>query len=284
MSNKLPANTIYKTYVSRDLPRMVTDDLAWIGGCTDPRGAPLRDNSVERPLTEMRHGHCVAYVILGAEKTVMLDPGHFALWYTMDRQLDQVLQGRQLDYIFVSHQEIPHTGNLGRLMAKYPNSVAIGDVRDYQLFHPEVALHRFKHMKHGEKVDLGDREIVILDAIWKDLTGTMYAYDTKLKLIYTADVFEFSHPAEPNTCGMMLHEMPDDYIEKFTDSATAGPIFGGLYRNQKIRVEAFRKLAAQYPIEIITSGHYGPLMGKALKPAMEKTLVALVDKQIDWKS
>jgi len=280
--SRLPAKTIFKTYISRELPRMVLPDLAWLGGCTDSRGAPLRDNSVERPLTEMNHGHCVSYVILGSEKTVMIDPGHFGLWWSMDSQLDQVLKGRPLDYIFVSHQEIPHTGNLGRLMAKYPQSIAIGDVRDYQLFHPEVALSRFKQMKHGESVELGDRQIVILDAIWKDLSGTTYAYDTKLKLIYTADCFEFSHRAEPNTCGMMLHEMSDEVIDTFTESATAGPIFGGRFRNQKIRVEAFRNLMKKYPIEIITSGHYGPLMGKALKPAMEKTLLAMIERQRDF--
>lgn len=273
--SELPVDTIFKTYISRDLPRMVLPDLAWLGGCTDPRGAPLRDTSIRKPLSEINHGHCVSYVILGSRKTVMIDPGHFGLWYTMENQLEQVLQGRDLDYVFVSHQEIPHTGNLGRLMAKYPNAVAIGDVRDYQLFHPEVELHRLQQMKHGESVDLGDRKFYCLGAIWKDLTGTMYAYDDRLKLLYTADNFEFSHPAEPNTCGRMLHELSDERIEKITDRAFAGPIFGGRFRNQKIRVEAFRNLMKRYPIEIITSGHYGPLMGKALKPALEKTLAAI---------
>lgn len=274
-----PKETIFKTYISRGLPRMVTPDLAWLGGCTDGRGAPLRDRTVPPPPeSELRHGHCVAYVILGSEKTLMVDTGHFGLWYTLDGQLDQVLNGRPLDYIFVSHQEIPHTGNLGRLMAKYPDAIAIGDMRDYHLFHPEVELRRLRHMEHGEGVDLGDRQYLCLDAIWKDLSGTMYGYDTKLKFLFTADCFEFGHMAEPDVCGVMLHEMSDEEIERVTDLATAGPIFGGAARDQRIRVEAFRNLAKQYPIEIIASGHYGPLMGKALKPAMEKTLAAIVER------
>jgi flavorubredoxin len=277
--SELPNETIFKTYISRGLPRMVLPDLAWVGGCTDGRGAPLRDTSVPpTPESELRHGHCVAYVILGSEKTIMVDPGHFGLWYTIDGQLDEVLQGRPLDYVYASHQEIPHSGNLGRLLAKYPNAIAIGDMRDYHLFHPEVELHRLKHMQHGEGVDLGDRQFLCLDAIWKDLSGTMYGYDTKLKLIFTPDCFEFGHQAVPDVCGVMLHEMSDEEIEKVTDLASAGPIFGGAARDQKIRVEAFRNLMKQYPIEIITSGHYGPVMGKALKPGMEKTLAALEEK------
>src|SRR5690606_37238453 len=153
-----------------------TPDLAWLGGCTDPRGSTLHTFDVQTPLSEISHGHCVSYVILGSEKTVMIDPGHFGLWYTMDNQLDQILQGRQLDYVFVSHQEIPHTCKLGRILAKYPGCVAIGDVRDYQIFHPEVELSRLRQLKHGEFVDLGDRKFHCLGAIWKDLTGTMYAY------------------------------------------------------------------------------------------------------------
>jgi flavorubredoxin len=274
--SELPVETVFKTYITRGLPRMVLPDLWWVGGCTDPRGAPLRNPAApQRPMNELNHGHCVAYVILGSKKTIMVDPGHFGLWYTIDGQLDKVLGDRPLDYIYVSHQEIPHTGNLGRLMAKYPESIAIGDVRDYHLFHPEVELRRLRHMTHGEGVDLGDRQFLLLDAIWKDLSGTMYGYDTKLKLIYTPDVFEFSHHAEPDVCGTMLHEMSDADIEKVTGGASAGPIFGGRARDQKARVAAFRNLMAKYPIEIITSGHYGPIMGKALKPAMEKTLVAI---------
>ena len=273
--SELPSDTIFKTYTSHDLPRMVLPDLAWLGGCTDPRGSTLHEFDVNKPLSEINHGHCVSYVIFGSEKTLMIDPGHFGLWYTMDTQPDQVLQGRQLDYVFVSHQEIPHTGNLGRILAKYPGCVAIGDVRDYHLFHPEVELHRLKQMKHGDTVNLGDRDFHCLGAIWKDLTGTMYGYDDKLKLLYTADNFEFSHSALPVHCGKMMHEMTDEQISALTDKAFAGPIYGGRYRDQEIRVKAFRNLVGKYPVEIITSGHYGPIMGKALQPAIEKTMAAI---------
>ena len=97
---------------------MVLPDLAWVGGCSagargylqPPAGAPKA--AVHEP--------CVAHVIMGSEKTIMMDTGHYAHWWSLDSQLDAVLQGRPLDYVFLSHQEIPHTGNLGRLLAKYP--------------------------------------------------------------------------------------------------------------------------------------------------------------------
>jgi flavorubredoxin len=275
--SELPVDTVFKTYITRGLPRMVLPDLWWIGGCTDPRGAPLRNPAVQqRPMTEMNHGHCVAYVILGSKKTIMVDPGHFGLWYTIDGQLDKVLGDRPLDYIYVSHQEIPHTGNLGRLMAKYPSSIAIGDVRDYHLFHPEVELARFQHTAHGEGVDLGDRQFLCLDAIWKDLSGTMWAYDTKLKLFFGADLFGFIHTDEDNVCGTMFHELAEADFQRLSDRH-AMPFFGRGDRDQDIRVAAFRNLLKKYPIEVITSGHVGPIMGPRVPIVIEKLLAKVVE-------
>jgi hypothetical protein len=53
------------------------------------------------------------------------------------------------------------------------------------------------------------------------------------------------------------------------------PFLGMQLRDQAARVAAFRKLMAQYPIEIITSGHTAPLMGPALQTAIEKLLYSI---------
>jgi flavorubredoxin len=266
---ELPKDTIQKAYIVRGgLPRLVLPDLAWVGGCSNSAGWPGRANL--RPVT---HEPCTAYVVLG-QKTIMFDTGHYGLWYSLEGQLAAMLHGRPLDYVFVSHQEIPHTGNLGRLLAKYPQAKAVGDVRDYHLFHPEIAPHRLVMMQHGDRLDLGDREIVFLDAIWKDLSGTLWAYDTKRKLIFSADMFGYIHLADDNICGTMLHEMDESVAAKSLERP-ALPFFGMRQRDQKTRVAAFRRLMAQYPIEIVTSGHTAPIMGPRLQTAIDKLLLAI---------
>lgn len=259
-----------RAYIVRGLPRRVLPDLAWLGGCSNSAGWPGPAGK-RRPVT---HEPCVAYLILGTEKTVMLDTGHFAHWHSLPRQLDEMLQGRTLDYVFVSHQEIPHTGNLGRLLQRYPQAKAVGDVRDYHLFHPELTLSRLVPMRHGEELDLGDRRIVFLDALWKDLSGTMWAYDTKLKLLFGADAFGYIHQDDENICATMLHEMPKDLAERASERA-ALPFFGLRQRSQSSRVAAFRRLLEKYPVEIITSGHTAPIMGTMTKPIIEKMLARL---------
>jgi len=255
------------------LPRMVLPDLAWVGGCSAGAGryVPPAPGAPVRVQRSIGHEHCVAHVIMGSKKTLLLDSGHYAHWWSLDSQLDAVLQGRPLDYVFLSHQEIPHTGNMGRLLAKYPNCIAVGDVRDYHLFHPEVELERIQIMRHEESVDLGDRKIVFLDAIWKDLSGTMWAYDTALKLFFGADLFGFMHTEEDNVCGMMFHEMSEEKFQQLSDRH-AMPFFGKDWRDQQIRVAAFRNLMKKYPIEIITSGHVGPIMGPRVPIVIEKAM------------
>ena len=269
MSESTPASP-QRAYIVRGLPRLVLPDLAWLGGCSNSAGWP-GPASRRRPIT---HEPCVAYLILGAQKTVMLDTGHFAHWHSLEGQIEQMLQGRRLDYVFVSHQEIPHTGNLGRLLGKYPQAKAVGDVRDYHLFHPEVALERLVPMRHGEALDIGDRQIVFLDALWKDLDGTMWAYDTRLKMLFGADIFGYIHQDDENICGTMLHEMSPELAERASERA-ALPFFGLRQRSQTSRVAAFRRLLERYPVDIITSGHTAPIMAGMTAPIIEKMIAKL---------
>ncbi len=268
-------DVIQRAYIVRGgLPRMVLPDFAWVGGCSNSAGWP-GPAAKRRPVT---HEPCLAYLILGATRTLMVDTGHFAHWYSLEGQLESVLQGRTLDYVFPTHQEIPHSGNLGRLLQKYPKAIAVGDVRDYHLFHPEVDLDRLVPMKHGERLDLGDREFVVLDAIWKDLSGSMWAYDTKRRLLFTADGFGYIHLHDANVCGTMLHEMSAEQVKQATDRP-AMPFNGMQQRNQAARVAAFRALMARYPLEIIAGGHTAPIMGPILQPTIEKLLATIAENK-----
>jgi flavorubredoxin len=198
--------------------------------------------------------------VVGSEKTVIVDTGHFAHWYAVEPQLEQSLAGRTLDYILPSHQEIPHSGNLGRLMAKYPDSLAIGDVRDYHLFFPEIEQERLVMMSDGDSVPLGDGErFVILDAIWKDLTGTSWGYDTRLRALFPSDGLGYIHDHEPEVCGLTVAQLPADYVP-FERWRFALPFIGMKFQSTLPGIERFRRMMAEYPTEIYCSAHGAPMI------------------------
>ncbi len=249
---------VERTYIVRgNMPREIFPDLFWLGGCSNSGAWPGRS------IHEARHEATAAYIILGSDKTLMVDSGHFGHWYALQDQLDKVLQGRGLDYVLPTHQEIPHAGNLGRLLAAYPQAKAVGDVRDYHLFHPELDLDRLVMMHDGDRIDLGDREFVFLEAIWKDLTPTLWGYDTRLKALFTSDGFGLTHMHEDNICDLMPHEMPESVFD-IHEHRYAAPFVGFRYQNQEKKIAKFKALQKQFPIDVIVSAHGGPLMGPGL--------------------
>jgi len=263
----------FRTYITAEqLPIEAAPGLFWLGGCSDSGNWPGREG------VRHTHEHCSAWLVVGSEKTLMIDTGHFAHWYAVEGQLEKSLAGRTLDYILPSHQEIPHSGNLGRLMAKYPRSVAIGDVRDYHLFYPEVEPERLIMMSDGEEVSLGDGEqFVILDAIWKDLTGTMWGYDTRLKALFPSDGLGYVHDHEPAVCGLTVAQLPDDY-EPYERWRFALPFIGMKFQSTLPSVERYRKLMAKYPIEIYCSAHGAP-MTEGVEEFTETMLRVIAENQ-----
>lgn len=178
------------------LPRLVTDDVLWVGGCLD--------------LTfkgEIVHSHFNAYVIRGRDKSLMIDSGHPIHRPAIEAALDEFLGGRPLDYILPTHPELPHCGLLPVWMEKYPGLTAVGDITDYYLYYPELR-HRFIDLKIGDTIDLGGRRIMVLPAVWGDLANTCWAYDTKDEVLFVSDAYALIHGHKPGECGLMAGEQP----------------------------------------------------------------------------
>ena len=257
---------VERTYIVQgDFPRQVMPDFYWLGGCSNSGAWPGRE------IHEARHELTAAYLIIGSKHTLMIDTGHYGHWYVLRDQLQEVLAGRPIDFVFPTHQEIPHSGNLGRLLELYPDAVAVGDVRDYHLFHPDIELDRLVMMDDGDSVDLGDRRFVFVDAIWKDLTGTMWGYDDKNKMLFTSDGFGMTHMHQEDICDLMPHEMSDEKLSVHR-TRYAAPFVGFRYQDQTRNIRRFRDLQKRFPIEAITSAHGGPLVGDIMNEIVEETL------------
>jgi flavorubredoxin len=191
--------------LSSDLPREVAPGVTWMGACVTFQ---LPDKLI--------HGHNSTYLAQGTERAVMVDTGSPSNWNEIEQVLDDRLGGRPLDYVFPSHPELPHTGNLPRLVAKYPDVQIVGDIRDYHLFFPTVVDNLHPRVP-GDRLDLGGGvEFVIAEALILDLPNTQWAYVPTAKTLFTTDGFCYMHHPElddedpmhlPGECGLTTSEL-----------------------------------------------------------------------------
>ena len=190
-----------KPQTSSATSRLLFPDLLWTGSCIS---FPFRD--------ELLHSHVSCYLVAGSEKTVLIDTGWLAAWPGIERDVSDFLNGRPLDYVFVTHPELPHIGAIRWWFEKYPNCIGLGDIRDNDLYYPDL-VDRFRMVKPGDRVDLGDRELVIVPALWRDLPTTLWAFETLNRVLFVADAFSFLHFHQEGQCRKTTSEQPAIDIE-----------------------------------------------------------------------
>jgi flavorubredoxin len=192
-----------------ELPRAISPNLLWTGGCV---GMTYRGRQV--------HGHFSVYLVKGSGKTMLIDAGHPMHWPALERDVEAFLAGRPLDYVFATHGEFPHIGCLPHWLRKYPDAIAVGEVGDYDLYYPDLA-DRLAPSKAGESFDLGDRQVVCVPAIWRDIP-TLWAFETSERVLFVSDAFAYLHYHEVGQCSLRTSEHPPpdlDMIRFFNERA-----------------------------------------------------------------
>jgi flavorubredoxin len=197
---------------------------------------------------------------------LLVDTGRPNSWGEISRNLEAALGGRPLDYLFPTHPELPHSGNLGRLAEKYPEALIVGDTRDYHLFYPETE-PRLVPKKPGDEIDLGGGyRFRVVEAVIHDLPNTQWGYEVSGQVLFTSDGFAFMHDGGhgdfddavhvPGECGLLTSEIDGpisvDYAAFYTGSAIywtrfiddADELFG-----------RFEELLAEHPARVFAPGH-----------------------------
>ncbi|HEX6873505.1 MAG TPA: MBL fold metallo-hydrolase, partial [Micromonosporaceae bacterium] len=161
--------------------RRIASGVHWLGGCMQ---APTAGGPV--------HYHVSTYLVVGSDRTVLVDTGDPRHWPAIAGQLDQALAGRPLDYLLPTHPELPHAGNLPELLRRYPDARVVGDIRDYHVHFPEF-VHRLEVMAAGDILPLGGRQLRLVPAYIHDLPNTLWAYDTGDRVFFVSDGFSYVH-------------------------------------------------------------------------------------------
>jgi flavorubredoxin len=178
------------------MPREIARGVFWIGDCL-----------AQRHKGKIYHGYNAAFLVAGETASVLVETGHPKDFPVIERHLAELFARGvpPLKYLFVTHQETPHCGGLGRILKRFPEAILCGDVSDYHLAFPQYE-HRMRWMKEGDAIDLGGRSLMAVEPVIRDLRTTWWGFETRERVLFPGDGFAYSHYHQDGHCGLVAEE------------------------------------------------------------------------------
>ena len=129
-------------------------------------------------------------VIRGSEP-VIVDTGTPANRKQWQEDVFSLVEPKDVKWIFLSHDDVDHTGNLDEALSACPNATVVCSwamvERHTNCF--DFPLHRCRWVTDGESFDVGDRTLVAMRPPVFDSPTTRGLYDPKTKVYWAVDTF-----------------------------------------------------------------------------------------------
>jgi flavorubredoxin len=230
---------------SVSLPRRVAPGTFWFSTCLE-----VQDGG------RVLHSHNSCFLVVGSKAAVLIDTAMPFGWPRLREEFAKALDGRKIDYLFPTHPESPHMGNLAPLLAQYPKATIVGDLRNYHLYHPE-ALHRCRDVAAGDVIDLGDRTLKFVPAIVHDLPNSLWAYDEKNRILFVSDAYPYTHDHEDGQCGMTSEELPAPIRPEDTATVISRALAWARHVDAGDIVKKLWRFLDENPVDIVCPAHGG---------------------------
>ena len=190
-----------------------------------------------------------SYVILDEKVAVMdtVDACKTDEWLV---NLEEALDGRNVDYIVVSHMEPDHAASLQVLAEKYPEAKVVGNAKTFNMI-PQFFTFDLEGrkvvVKEGDTLSLGSHTLQFVMAPMVHWPEVMVAYETSEKILFSADGFgKFG--------ALDVEEDWDDEARRY---------FIGIVGKYGAQVQRLLKVAATLDIQVVCPLH-GPVLTENL--------------------
>jgi flavorubredoxin len=203
--------TVFGAGLERVAVRAITPDIFWITHCLGELAGDYYTRYFELlPNAKAYTGHRIvdypfsAFLIRG-ERTMLIDTIAPRQQSNLLEAIEQVLGEQTLDFVFISHVELPHAGNAPALQRRYPHAtlLAIDEGEHYALH----ALSGAQRVSPGQVIDLGGYAVEVVEALFVDHGLSQWAYEHTTKMLFTADWAHNLHEPARGECFQFLDEM-----------------------------------------------------------------------------
>jgi flavorubredoxin len=207
-------------------------------------------------------------VIRGAEP-VIVDTG---CRFVRDAWLEQVfavVEPADVRWVFVSHDDHDHIGNLDEVLARCPNATLVvnfGIVGRLAL-DVELPLERMRWVEPGDGFDAGDRSFAVLRPPTFDSPTSRALFDPHTGVLWAADSFGALVQGE-------VYEAADVPPELYEPSFAALNSWNTPWLEwiDRTRFDAHNRSVASLPIDVVASAHGPVLRDASIDEAFRRTL------------
>ena len=200
-----------------------------------------------------------SYLIVDEKIAIMdtIDARVTEQWLTnLEQELEHNLQGRQPDYLVVSHLEPDHAANIQKICEKYPDLKVVGNAKSFAMLPQFFSMDfsdRKVEVKEGDTLSLGSHTLSFYMAPMVHWPEVMVTYESTEKILFSAEGFgKFGTLDTPEDCDCEARRYYMNIVGKY-----GAP------------VQALLKKASALDIQTICPLH-GPVLKENLAHYLEK--------------
>lgn len=136
-------------------------------------------------------------MVIRGEQPVVVDTGAVEHRDQYLADLFSIVEPDDVRWVFISHDDVDHTGNLNAVMAACPNATLVIDwfMQERMGATLEVSPLRWRWMQDGEALDVGDRRLQLVRPPVFDSPTTRGLFDPTTGVYWASDAFATPMPA-----------------------------------------------------------------------------------------
>ena len=208
-------------------------------------------------------------LVIRGQEPVIVDTGCSMVRDAWMEQAFSVVEPADVRWIFLSHDDHDHIGNIHEVLARCVNATLVcnfsivarllGDV--------ELPLERMRWLDAGQSFDAGDRTLTAVRPPMFDSPATRGLYDSSTRVLWAADSFGTFFPGEVYEASEIPPEMYEQSFVALNSWNTPW-----LEWVDVDRYAAHVRATADLPLEVVASAH-GPVhRGQQITDAFRRTL------------
>ena len=163
--------------------KQITNDIYYVG--VNDRQKHLFEN-----LWPLPSGVSYNSYLITDEKTVLIDTVEIAYIDLFLKKIEEILNGRTLDYLIVNHMEPDHAGSIRILRQCYPDLQIVGNRLTFGML---AGYHSITdglvEVKEGDTLSFGKHRLTFYMAPMVHWPEVMIAYNETEKILFSADAF-----------------------------------------------------------------------------------------------